>query len=79
VNQFDRPVSFFCAPEKATRTNQFPLIILLSFFHGTEVGKKSESIRNTTEFLSWGRWAPGANQFVILLNFLHGTEVDTKI
>jgi hypothetical protein len=55
ANQFDRPVNFFCAPEEATRANQFPFIIQLSFFHGTEVDNKSESIRNTTEFLSWGR------------------------
>jgi hypothetical protein len=55
ANQIDRPVRFFCAPEEATRANQFPFLIQLSFFHGTEVGNKSESIRNTAGFLSWGR------------------------
>ncbi len=37
---------------RAPSANQFSFIIQLSFFHGTEVGTKSESIRNTTEFLS---------------------------
>ncbi len=54
----------------APGANQF--VIQLNFLHGTEVGIKSKSVRNTIEFLSRDRGRHQNDQFVWILRFSRG-------